>query len=129
MRCHEGCVCVCVLRSVLLFWCSIWSRCWHQRRRKQALFKERLAAVQERNLAKVTRVEARCTRQCQLLRMRYDHLEKEADRALRRRKQLRKSPHLMIHQEIRRLKQEKYHRELCRTLSASRARAYKSSSN
>ncbi|TYZ58280.1 hypothetical protein PybrP1_007524 [[Pythium] brassicae (nom. inval.)] len=75
--------------------------------------------VQERNLAKVTRIEARCKRQCRLLRARYDHLEGEADRALRRRKKIRKSPHLMLHQEIRRLKQEKYHRELCRVLAAS----------
>lgn len=80
------------------------------------LFEQRLAAIQQRNAAKALRNEARCKRQCQLLRGRYDHLESVADRALRRRKKIRKSPHLMIHQEIARIKQENYHRALCRAL-------------
>ncbi|RLN97697.1 hypothetical protein BBJ28_00012354 [Nothophytophthora sp. Chile5] len=82
----------------------------------QQRFEQRLAAVQLQNDAKAARDQKRCIRQCQHLRELYDHLENEADRALRRRKLIRKSKHLLIHQEITRLKQERQHRLLCREL-------------
>ncbi|RLN45876.1 hypothetical protein BBJ28_00022256 [Nothophytophthora sp. Chile5] len=79
-------------------------------------FEQRLAAVQLKNDVKAARDQKRCIRQCQHLRELYDHLENEADRALRRRKLIRKSKHLLIHQEISRLKRERQHRLLCREL-------------
>lgn len=71
-----------------------------QRRLKQLRFEERLTAIQLDNDAKAERDQIRCRRQSQHLREVYDHLENEADRALRRRKQLKKSSQLHIHQEI-----------------------------
>uniref|UniRef100_K3WPH9 Uncharacterized protein n=1 Tax=Globisporangium ultimum (strain ATCC 200006 / CBS 805.95 / DAOM BR144) TaxID=431595 RepID=K3WPH9_GLOUD len=89
------------------------------RRRKQALFESRLTALQLWNDEKARRDVARCKRQCQLLRAQYDHMESEADRALRRRKRIRKSTHLCIHQEIQQLKQAHQHRVICKALQAS----------
>jgi len=87
-----------------------------QRRVKQLRFEERLTAVQLDNDAKAARDQLRCRRQSQRLREVYDHLESEADRALRRRKQLKKSSQLHIHQEIARQKQQRAHARLCRQL-------------
>lgn len=78
-----------------------------QRRRKQLRFDSRLAAVQERNEARAVADIARCMRRTRALREIYDQLEGEADRALRRRKLIRKSTHLLLHQEIERLLQER----------------------
>ncbi|EGZ08917.1 hypothetical protein PHYSODRAFT_318767 [Phytophthora sojae] len=86
------------------------------RRLKQLRFEERLTAIQLDNDAKAERDQIRCRRQSQHLREVYDHLENEADRALRRRKQLKKSSQLHIHQEITRQKQQRAHARLCRQL-------------
>ncbi|TMW65796.1 hypothetical protein Poli38472_008438 [Pythium oligandrum] len=86
------------------------------RRRKQLKFEERMRAIEANNRIKACRAEARCKRQGRCLREMYDHMESEADRALRRRKRVRKSTHLHIHEEIQRLKQDKYHERVCREL-------------
>ncbi|KAL4165656.1 hypothetical protein KRP22_014366 [Phytophthora ramorum] len=86
------------------------------RRLKQLGFEGRLAASQLENDAKAERDQIRCRKQTQRLREVYDHLENEADRALRRRKQVKKSSQLLIHQEITRRKQERAHARLCRQL-------------
>ncbi|KAG6618863.1 Leucine-rich repeat [Phytophthora cinnamomi] len=86
------------------------------RRLKQLRFEERLTAIQLENDAKAERDQLRCRRQTQRLREVYDHLENEADRALRRRKQLKNSSQLHIHQEITRQKQQRAHARLCRQL-------------
>ncbi|KAH7465538.1 Protein NLRC5 [Phytophthora ramorum] len=86
------------------------------RRLKQLGFEGRLAASQLENDAKAERDQIRCRKQTQRLREVYDHLENEADRALRRRKQVKKSSQLLIHQEITRQKQERAHARLCRQL-------------
>ncbi|DAZ96459.1 TPA: hypothetical protein N0F65_006505 [Lagenidium giganteum] len=91
------------------------------RRRKQILFEKRIRDFQERSQIKVVRANQRCKDKCRLLREMYDHMENEAARALRRRKLIRKSTHLMIHQEIERLKQEKYHNKLRQQISHGRA--------
>ncbi|KAE9302466.1 hypothetical protein PR003_g22254 [Phytophthora rubi] len=86
------------------------------RRLKQLRFEERLTAIQLENDVKAERDQLRCRRQSQRLREVYDHLENEADRALRRRKQLKKSSQLHIHQEIMRQKQQRTHARLSRQL-------------
>ncbi|KAE8893160.1 hypothetical protein PF003_g22931 [Phytophthora fragariae] len=86
------------------------------RRLKQLRFEERLTAIQLENDVKAERDQLRCRRQSQRLREVYDHLENEADRALRRRKQLKKSSQLHIRQEIMRQKQQRTHARLSRQL-------------
>ncbi|KAK1935554.1 hypothetical protein P3T76_010249 [Phytophthora citrophthora] len=88
------------------------------RRLKQLRFEEKLIAVQDENDAKAERDQMRCHRQTQRLREVYDHLENEADRALRRRKQVKKASQLHIHQEIARQKQQYIHARLCRQLDS-----------
>ncbi|KAG1691797.1 hypothetical protein DVH05_026172 [Phytophthora capsici] len=88
------------------------------RRLKQLRFQEKLTAVQDENEAKAERDQMRCRRQTQRLRELYDHLENEADRALRRRKQVKKASQLHIHQEIARQKQQRTHARLCRQLDS-----------
>lgn len=85
---------------------------------KQLRFEEQLTAKEIEGDAKAARDQIRCRKQSQRLREVYDHLENEADRALRRRKQLKKSSQLLIHQEISRRKQERAHARLCRQLQA-----------
>ncbi|KAG7379165.1 hypothetical protein PHYPSEUDO_008916 [Phytophthora pseudosyringae] len=87
-----------------------------RRRLKQLRFEEKLLAIRDENDAKAERDQMRCRRQTQRLREVYDRLENEADRALRRRKQLKKSSQLHIHQEIMRQKQQRAHERLCRQL-------------
>lgn len=77
------------------------------RRQKQHHFEKNLLKIQLENDAKAERDQKRCQRQAQRLREVYDRLENEADRALRRRKQVKKSSQLHIHQEITRLKQQR----------------------
>ena len=62
----------------------------------------------------------RCIRQTQHLRQMYEHMEAEADRALRRRKRIRKATHLHIHEEIQRLQQDRYHEHLQQMLEQAR---------
>ncbi|KAL3670886.1 hypothetical protein V7S43_004071 [Phytophthora oleae] len=88
------------------------------RRLKQLRFEEKLIAIQDENDAKAERDQMRCRRQTQRLREVYDHLENEADRALRRRKQVKKASQLHIHQEIARQKQQRAHARLCRQLDS-----------
>ncbi|KAJ0408594.1 hypothetical protein P43SY_008941 [Pythium insidiosum] len=76
-----------------------------------------MAAIREANVASAKLAAARTKRQCLHLRKLYDHMEGEADRALRRRKQIRKATHLHIHEEIERLKQESYHRKVRQALA------------
>ncbi|KAG6948584.1 hypothetical protein JG688_00015027 [Phytophthora aleatoria] len=87
------------------------------RRLKQLRFEEKLLAIQLENDAKAERDQKRCHRQTQRLREVYDHLESEADRALRRRKKVKKSTQLHIHQEIVRQKQERASAQLGRKLN------------
>ncbi|KAF1777952.1 Leucine-rich repeat domain, L domain-like [Phytophthora cactorum] len=77
------------------------------RRLKQLRFEEKLLTIHLKNDAKAERDQKRCRRQTQRLREVYDHLESEADQALRRRKKVKKSSQLHIHQEIVRQKQER----------------------
>ncbi|ETK81494.1 hypothetical protein L915_13009 [Phytophthora nicotianae] len=86
------------------------------RRLKQLRFEDKLRAIQLKNDDKAERDQMRCHRQTQRLREVYDHLESEADRALRRRKQVKKSSQLHIHQEIKRQKQERASAQLGRKL-------------
>ncbi|GLD92022.1 hypothetical protein PINS_up000555 [Pythium insidiosum] len=75
-----------------------------------------MTTIQDANQLKAKLATARTKRQCQHLRNLFDHMEGEADRALRRRKLIRKATHLHINEEIERLKQENYHRKVCREL-------------
>lgn len=92
-----------------------------QRRLKQLRFEERMQQIEKDNVEKAARASARCKRQTHLLRELYNHMESKADRALRRRKQIRKSKHLHIHEEIERRKQELYHERVCRDLARAMA--------
>ncbi|KAF1779920.1 hypothetical protein JG687_00009774 [Phytophthora cactorum] len=87
------------------------------RRLKQLRFEEKLLTIHLKNDAKAERDQKRCRRQTQRLREVYDHLESEADQALRRRKKVKKSSQLHIHQEIVRQKQERASVQLGRKLN------------
>jgi hypothetical protein len=88
-----------------------------QRRLKQERFEARLRALQAANNQRAVEERARGKRQARALRERYDRLEGEADRALRRRKLIRKSVHLLIHQEIDRQLREREHHARVRALA------------
>lgn len=77
-----------------------------QRRLKQLKFESQMKSLQQAHQAQAHRTRQRCLQQSRHLRDKYDHLENEAERALRRRKQIRTSSDLYIHEEIQQRKQE-----------------------